>query len=286
MKIRGGKKHTRFETFAVALCSLITIMTCAAQGAYVDVVDGLSPLGYWRLGESSGGTASDRAGSYNGAYTGGVNLGEPGALSGDSDTAVDFDGFDDVIEIGPSADLLLTGNLSVSLWFNADTFPTGASSEPLFTLTADAATSGTAKLAELAIDKNGDLVYTHEYGDQGSNDETHTFATANLSPDTWYNIALIRDSSAKDVYLYKDNSLLDTYSYTEQPEGYTEATLYIGGYLGSSFDGSMDEFAVFSSILTSQDVADIYNAATVPEPATVGLLGLGALLFRKKRPLS
>lgn len=284
MKNRGGKTYTRLNPFVVALCCLATIMTCAAQGAYVDVVDGLSPLGYWRLGESSGGTATDRAGSYNGAYSGGVSLGEPGALSGDSDTAVDFDGFDDVIEIGPSADLLLTGNLSVSLWFNADSFPTGASSEPLFTLTADAATSGTAKLAELAIDKNGDLVYTHEYGNQGSNDETHTFDTANLSFDTWYNLALIRDASAKDVYLYKDNSLLDTFSYTDQPEGYTEATLYIGGYLGSSFDGSMDEFAVFSSILTSQDVADIYNAATVPEPATVCLLGLGAFFFRKKTP--
>ena len=109
--------------------------------------------------------------------------------------------------------------------------------------------------------------------------------TADLDTDTWYNIALIRDSSAKDVYLYLDDSLLDTYSYTTQPEGYNAGEMSIGGYTGAKFEGSIDEFAIFNSQLTSQDVADIYNAAQVPEPATIALLGLGTFLLRKKRYL-
>ncbi|MFC1739772.1 LamG-like jellyroll fold domain-containing protein [Planctomycetota bacterium] len=193
----------------------------------------------------------------------------------------------DDITIGPSADLLLTGDLSVSFWFNAGSFPSGNSPDPVFTLTADAAASGTAKLAELAIDKNGDLVYAHEYGDHGSSEQTYTFSTANLSLDTWYNIALIRDADAgtKDVYLYLDDSLVDTYSYTQQPEGYTEGTLHIGGYTGANFDGTIDEFAIFGSTLTSQNVTDIYNAAQVPEPTTVCLLALGGMVllgYRRK----
>ena len=81
--------------------------------------------------------------------------------------------------------------------------------------------------------------------------------------------------------------MVDTYSYTQQPEGYTEGTLNIGGYLGAKFDGTMDEFAIFGSQLTAQNVTDIYNAAQVPEPATVCILGLGALaLCRRRRPQS
>jgi hypothetical protein len=267
----------------VLLVLALSLSAQVAQAAYVDVVDALNPLGYWRLGESSGTTATDRAGSYNGIYNGGITLGTTGALSGDSDTAVSFDGNNDILDVGPSADLVLTGDLSISFWFNAASFPSSSNTESLFTISANAATSGSAKLAELAIDENGDIVYTHEYGDQGSSEETYTFSTADLSEDTWYNIALIRDSSAKDVDLYLDDSLLDTYSYTTGPEGYTQGALSVGGYGGKMFEGTIDEFAIFNSQLTGQNVTDIYNAAQVPEPATIMILGLGAIALIKKR---
>ena len=285
MKNCGEQKHIRCAVFVVAVCFLIGLTGRTAKAAYVDVVDALNPLGYWRLGESSGTTATDRAGSYSGTYAGGVTLGTTGALSSDSDTAASFDGSDDmVIDIGPTADFLLTADLSVSFWFKAFSLPTGNSPDSLFTITADAATSGTAKLAELAIDKNGDVVYTHEYGPQGSNEQTYTFDT-NLDTDTWYNIALIRDSGAgdRDVLLYVDNSLIDTFSYTQEAEGYTEAEMSIGGYTSTKFEGAIDEFAIFGSQLTGQDVTDIYNAAQVPDPTTLCLLGLGAVMLLGRR---
>ncbi|UCC22020.1 MAG: LamG domain-containing protein [Planctomycetota bacterium] len=273
------------KTAAVFAVLILALTARPARGAYVDVVDGLGPEGYWRLGESEGTTATDYSSSHNGTYTGGT-LGVSGVLGGDSDTAVYFDGIDDIVTIGPSVDLLLTGDMSVSVWFKPTSFPMGNSPEPLFTLSADASTSGTAKLAELAVDKNGDLVYTHEYGDQGSGEQTYTFSDANLSTDTWYNVTLIRDADigVKEVYLYLDDSLLDTYDYTHQPEGYTEGTLYIGGYPGINYNGTVDEFAIFGAELTSQDVSDIYEAANpVPEPATIALLGLGGLALIQSR---
>jgi len=284
MKRCGEQKHIRYAVFTAAVCLFIGLSGQTTQGAYIDVIDALGPLGHWRLGESSGSIAADRSNGHSGTYSG-ATLGAPGVLAGDSDTAVDFDGISDIVTIGPSADLLLTGNLSVSFWFNADSFPVSVIPEPLFTLTADAAANGTAKLAELALDKNNDIVYTHEYGNQGSSEQTYTFSTANLSEDTWYNIALIRDSSAKEVSLYINDSLLDTYSYTTQAEGYTEGTLRMGGYGGPRFDGTIDEFTIFGSILTGQNVSDIYDAALVPEPATGLLLVLGAmpLVFRGRR---
>jgi hypothetical protein len=283
MKTRGEQRHIRCAVFAAAVCFFIGLAGPIAQAAYVDVVDALNPVGYWRLGESSGTTATDRAGSNNGTYDT-VTLGATGALSGDSDTAAYFDGYDSILNVGPTADLVLTADLSVSFWFKVADLPDSSVTDPLFTLTADAATSGTAKLAELAVDKNGDIVYTHEYGDQGTSEQTHTFDT-DLLENTWYNITLIRDSGAGDryVHLYIGENLFDTYDYTQEAEGYTEADLSIGGYTGARFDGTIDEFAIFNSQLTGQNVTDIYNAAQVPEPATLCLLGLGGMVLLGRR---
>jgi hypothetical protein len=50
-------------------------------------------LGYWRLGEHEGSVAIDETGAFPGAYTSaGVRLGDPGALTADSDTSAWFDG--------------------------------------------------------------------------------------------------------------------------------------------------------------------------------------------------
>ncbi|MCJ7692987.1 MAG: PEP-CTERM sorting domain-containing protein [Sedimentisphaerales bacterium] len=274
------------KAMVLLLVFVLSLSAQVAQAAYVDVVDALNPLGYWRLGESSGTTATDYGGNYNGTYSAtGVTLGATGTLSGDSDTAATFDGTIGILDVGPTADLLLTADLSVSFWVKPASFTTGTTPKPLFTLSADALNTGTAKLAELAVDKNGDIVYTHQYGNQGSSVETYTFDTADLLLDTWYNITLIRDSGAgdRDVYLYIGDSLLGTYSYTEEAEGYTEGDLSIGGYGGNKFAGTIDEFAIFGSQLTGQNVIDIYNAAQVPEPATIMILGLGAAVLVRRR---
>ncbi len=50
-------------------------------------------IGYWRLGEHEGGVAVDQTSTFPGSYTAaGVRLGEPGALTADSDTSAWFDG--------------------------------------------------------------------------------------------------------------------------------------------------------------------------------------------------
>jgi YVTN family beta-propeller protein len=63
------------------------------SGCYPDGVLGTAGLlAYWRLGEASGTIAHDALGAHNGTYTGGHTLGEPGALIGNSDTAVALNG--------------------------------------------------------------------------------------------------------------------------------------------------------------------------------------------------
>jgi hypothetical protein len=64
-----------------------------AASAYSAAVLADSPLAYYRLGEASGTTMTDSSGnSRNGTYAGSPTLGAPGLVTGDSDTAVTFNG--------------------------------------------------------------------------------------------------------------------------------------------------------------------------------------------------
>ncbi|MDP2710198.1 MAG: LamG-like jellyroll fold domain-containing protein, partial [Solirubrobacteraceae bacterium] len=69
-------------------------------GSYADAIlatPGL--LSYWRLGETSGTTASDAKGGRHGTYLNGVALGAEGALVGDANTAASFDGVNDSVTV-------------------------------------------------------------------------------------------------------------------------------------------------------------------------------------------
>jgi len=61
--------------------------------SYRDAVLADGPVGYWRLGDPAGqGVARDETGHVDGAYLGACELGATGALAGDADGAVRFDG--------------------------------------------------------------------------------------------------------------------------------------------------------------------------------------------------
>ena len=99
-------------TVLVALGALAAVPSTAAGADYAQTVLSTPGLAsYWRLGETSGGTAADANGQATGTYAGGPGLGARGALSSDADTAVRFDGADDEMQ-GASA---ATG--TVEGWF-------------------------------------------------------------------------------------------------------------------------------------------------------------------------
>lgn len=67
--------------------------TSLSIDSYSEAVLDDNPIGYWRLGETSGSTAIDSSGNgLHGTYHGGVGLGEPGASQTNADFAVSFDG--------------------------------------------------------------------------------------------------------------------------------------------------------------------------------------------------
>src|SRR6185369_10428119 len=71
---------------------------------YATAVLADGPVSYWRLGEAAGTVAADSAGSRAGTYTGGVTLGQSGALA-DLSRSLRLDGSTGYVQIANAAAL-------------------------------------------------------------------------------------------------------------------------------------------------------------------------------------
>jgi hypothetical protein len=92
----------------------LTVLTLA-PGTYAESVVAAGPVAYWRLDESSGTTAYDYCGGYDGTYNN-VTLGTPGALLGDPDKAATFDGLSSSVSIGNPVGLNFPGQITLTTW--------------------------------------------------------------------------------------------------------------------------------------------------------------------------
>ena len=99
----------------------------AAEGSgrtYEQAVLAKGPVGYWRLGESSGPTALDGTDKHrDGRYRGSVEFGVGGPLAADADTAIRLDGKRSYVEIPDDADFSQPtsgAGLSVEVWMRPD----------------------------------------------------------------------------------------------------------------------------------------------------------------------
>ena len=80
----------------------VTITATSSGGGtgYSQTVLADSPRAYWRLGEASGTSAADASGNgRTGSYVASPTLGVPGALTGDSNTAVGFNGSSQYVNV-------------------------------------------------------------------------------------------------------------------------------------------------------------------------------------------
>src|SRR5215472_2077563 len=96
--------------------------------SYSQVILAKGPVGYWRLGEAGSPSAFDSSGSgSDGTYNGSPSFGIPGAIAGDPDTAVGFNGPDsgDYVEVPDPASQAFSqpasgAGLTVEVWMRPD----------------------------------------------------------------------------------------------------------------------------------------------------------------------
>jgi hypothetical protein len=190
---------------------------------------------YWRLGETSGTTARDETGAHAGQYVGGFDLGQPGALFGDPDTAAGFDGTTgEMTAPGPA----LAASGSLEGWFD---WRGGTA------LMRDSTTGGGWILA---FDNAGSFAY--RLGGTTFTTELRTGTVRN----GWHHVVATKDGG--DVALYLDGRLV----HRAGGAGNVAATLpwhVMRNGLNSGFtSGVADEVAAYDVALTEATVKEHY----------------------------
>ncbi len=228
-----------------------------AISEYQTVIQEDKPLGYWRLGETSGTTATDLSGNnLNGTYTNGVVLGANDALRNDFNFAAQFDGSNDYVNLGNSSAFHLT-NGSLEAWINTTNAGSG---------------------------HRGIIVKPGAYGvflfdnkltiyDWSNNQNYDT--GINLADGQWHQVVMTFESGVTGgTKLYVDGQLRYTGTITVANQ---TSNIAIGaGFIGGQyFTGRIDEASVFNYVLNDSQVLSHYNVGNQPTTGSTSTVNPG-----------
>jgi hypothetical protein len=220
--------------------------------SYAAVVAGLSPVAYWRLGETSGTAAVDSAGTNTGTYAGGPTLNLPGLLTNDPNRAVGFDAVNDQVTVPSSSALNRTAQLSIAGWVNADSWARNPR------LIQKGLTDNQYRL----LVENGSLVF----------DLAGVGVVTAAPPSAGARHFIVGAYNGTTMRLYVDNVLVGSLA-ASGPIATSGDLLAIGNKAGSVhpndwFDGVLDEVSIHGIGLTATQVAALWNAGTTGAPNT------------------
>jgi RHS repeat-associated protein len=264
-----GARTRHWRTVAVAALTVLAVMvgTVASVGRadspayYFDAVTA-SPdlLGYWPLDETSGTTASDVTSSpANGTYSGGVTLGQAGALQASSDDAPVFNGSTGSVSTSGAAKLQPTSSLTLEAWFKTST--SGVFQGIMF--------AGQGGGAQLQLNSSGQLY--------GAVNSVAVQSSASFNNGAWHYVALTWNGSVESLYV--DGALAAPASGYTNPKATTTSPTYagqgvvIGRYWASQwfFHGSIDEPALYGS---NSNSSGALSAGVVANHYATGTTGL------------
>ena len=243
---------TMNSTITDAGATQVTFPAISATGfthtaAYRTQVLADEPLAYWRLGESSGTSAADASGNANtGTYAGSPALGATGALAGNSDTAVSFDGVDDNVSVAHNAVLNLNGSFSLEFWAKQTAF---ANTSP------GIINKGTSSTAD------GYLIWANSSGTLGfKRNNVNAASAAGALTSSYKHFVVTYDGVTLRWYV---NGALSTSTALSYPSNASSAALTLGlGDAGQYGKNVLDDVAVYQTALSATRIAEHYNVGT------------------------
>lgn len=235
--------------------------TANVQAAPADTygagVFGAGPDLYWRLGESSGSTAADSSlyAQHPATYGNGVQLGQPGVVSGN--TAVTLPGTQNggVAEAQPQG---TTGSFSSELWFKTNTTQGGK----LIGFEDVQTGTGSNYDKQVYMTNSGQLLFGVWAGYVAS-----VTTPASYNDNAWHYLAATQGPGG--MALYVDGALVGTNPETTN-QSFTGYWRLGGGNMGgwpsqpssSYFAGTIDEAAVYGSVLSAAQVSAHYGVGS------------------------
>ncbi|MEH0110276.1 PKD domain-containing protein [Tersicoccus sp. MR15.9] len=213
---------------------------------------------YWRLGEADGTTAADSGPNGNpGVYSGsGLTFGQGGAITGTSNTAVGFDGSSG--ELGSASTWTNPTTYSLETWFRTGTTVGGK----LIGFGSSQSGNSGSYDRHVYMQDDGRLVFGVWTG------QTNTITTPDpLNDNQWHHV--VATQGADGMKLYIDGQLTGTNPQTQAQDyaGYWRVgndTTW--GSSSSHFNGTLDDVAVYSSVLSAATVGSHYQLGTGTTP--------------------
>jgi hypothetical protein len=194
---------------------------------------------------------ADTKGTNHGDYLGGVTLGVPGAISGDSSTAASFDGVNDVGTVTRQ----IADDFSVELWFKS-TQGVGTGTQWWSGAgLVDAEVGGAANDFGISLRSDGRVV-----AGVGQPDVSVVSTAGGYNNGAWHHVVFTRTRSSGALALYVDGVAAGTAT-GSLASLTSSSTLTLGRVQGGShLLGSLDEVAVYSTVLSAATVAAHHSA--------------------------
>jgi Concanavalin A-like lectin/glucanases superfamily len=196
-------------------------------------------VGYWKLNQVSGTTATDSTiFARNGTVYGGANWSTRCSGVGD----FNFNGTSNYISIPNASNLQPTSSLTMAGWIRGDSWGSGSNVNAILR-------KGEANPNnyQLAIADGRVTLYLNDSDSAGIRGNTV------LNPDQWYHVAATWDGATAKIYV---NGQLDNTPVAHASTiGTDTRPLYIGGQPGSDqFKGSMYDVRLFNRALTQSEI--------------------------------
>jgi MYXO-CTERM domain-containing protein len=302
---------------APGLAGAVWAAVCATQAAqaapagYQTAVLANNPYLFYRQNETTGTTAADASGNaHPGAYTGAPTLGAPGAGGAASDAAASYDAANNrylSADINSFGSLVGTSTYEFVFKVNPGAAQTRQSLFGVYTASAN--------LPDVNIDLNsfgndalGDRPGSTRLFVRGNNADANGgasiaghFTNTTLYDGNYHHLVMTYNDAATgvDAFAAYVDGVAQTMTFTQvngtiEPAGFSDfdlpAAFAARNVRGSGADPigreanvTLDEVALYGSVLSPAQVAANSAASGVPEPTALTLLGVTALTLTRRR---
>lgn len=231
-------------------------------GPYVSAVQSDRPVGYWRLGETSGATtATDAEQQYPGTYLNSPGLGAPGAVTGDTDTAASFNGTTQTVAV--PAQTQLSGNFTVEAWIKPASTPSA-----IGLVGSRGPSDGSFDIQIVPGGLHTDI------GNGTTWLSTSADAPNSLQTGVWSQVAEAVTPTSWTIYVDGTQRATGTLPAGSNPLLWDPQHQLQIGSIGQTgwhpFNGGIDEVSVYAGALSANRVNAHYQQATLPSYTATG----------------
>ena len=237
---------------------LVLLFLIAINLRAQDLQNGL--LGHWPLD----GNFSDISGNARHTSLSNANGSHTRFVKGKILKGLDLDGTDDYLSVGHDSGIDLERTVSFSVWVQLDTIGTGYT--PL--IYKGGGVGGGTRTYSLWIQNSNK--YFHGTSADSSSQEQADSANNAISINEWFHTVLLVDRTNGFIRVYKNNALVANNTTRSTDSVTSQNSLLFGSTQESSseykkIDGQIDDIRLYNRVLTTTEIALLYNSANTDD---------------------